>query len=69
MERTITINLKDQPKAQVCTSCIVCGESIPLTEQEELALLYCHSIHSKVCNKCKATILYMREKIELKEME
>lgn len=61
MERTITINLKDQPKAQLCTSCIVCGESVLLTEQEEISLQYGHSIHSKVCDKCKAAVLYMRE--------
>jgi hypothetical protein len=63
MENTVTISLKNLPKARICTSCIICEESIPLTEWEESALSYGHHIHSKVCDKCKAAILYMREQM------
>ena len=63
MENTITIDLKDQPKVKLCTSCLICGDGVPLTEQEECALQYRHHIHSKVCDKCKAAILYMREQM------
>ena len=67
MRNTITANLKDYPNAKLCTSCIICGASIPLTEYEEATLRYGHHLHSKVCDKCKAAVLYIREQIEQKE--
>ena len=63
MDNTATINVTDMPKAQLCTSCIVCNESVPLNKQEELVLYHGGSIHSKICDKCKAAILYMREQM------
>jgi hypothetical protein len=63
MEKTITANISNQPKMRLCASCLICGEPVPLTEMEESALRYGHHIHSKVCDKCKAAILYMREQI------
>lgn len=44
-------------------SCLVCGEPVALNEQEEIAMAYGHHIHSKICDKCKAAILYVREQM------
>jgi hypothetical protein len=63
MENTITISLKDQPKARLATSCIVCSESILLEPNEEEAYLHGFYVHNKICDKCKAAILYMREQM------
>lgn len=63
MENCITINLNDQPKMKLATSCMICDESIPLEPHEEAALYGGYSIHSKICGKCKAAILYMREQM------
>jgi hypothetical protein len=43
--------------------CIICGETIELTPNEEASLYYGHSIGSKVCDKCKQAVLYIREKM------
>ena len=51
------------------TYCIICGESVPLTQNEEMSLRYGHCIHSKVCDKCKAAVLRMREQVEQEEIE
>lgn len=67
MEKTITVNISNRPKTRLCALCLICGESVPLTEMEESALCYGHHIRSKVCDKCKAAILYMREQMEQKE--
>ena len=48
---------------KLCVGCLICDESVPLTEQEEIAMRYGHPIHSKVCDKCRAAILYMREQM------
>lgn len=66
MDNTITVNLNDQPEARLCIGCMVCDEPIPLTEWEEVTLRYGRDIHNKVCDKCKAAILYTREQMEQK---
>lgn len=48
---------------RLATSCIICGESIELNDNEKLSLQYGLSIHSKVCEKCKEAVLYIREQI------
>lgn len=40
--------------------CIICGESVELTEEEEMSLSYGNHIRSKVCNECRSAVLYMR---------
>jgi hypothetical protein len=62
-----TIDLTKRLKVHMCISCLICGDPVPLTEMEESALRYGHHIHGKVCDKCKAAILYMREQMEQKE--
>lgn len=44
-------------------ACIICGETIELTPNEETSLYYGHGIGSKVCDKCKQAVLYIREKM------
>lgn len=51
-------------KMCLCAPCIVCGESIPLDSWEASSLHYGHHIPSKICDQCKAAILYMREQME-----
>lgn len=63
MDGWATLNIKNQPKLHLSTPCIICGESIPLNDMEELALDHGHHIHGKVCDKCKAAILYIREQM------
>lgn len=46
------------------TACIICGESVELTENEVILLKHGLSIHSKVCEKCKRAILYVRNQLE-----
>ena len=64
MRNTITINPKDQLKVKLATPCIVCCESIPLETHEEEAYLHGFYVHNKICDKCKAAILRMREQIQ-----
>ena len=63
MGNTVTISLKDQPKMRMCMACLICGESVPMTEMEEVALRFGNHVHSKICDKCRETILYMREQM------
>lgn len=50
-------------ESYLCASCMVCGDSIRLEPWEVSVLHYGHHIHSKICDKCKAAILYMREQM------
>lgn len=50
-------------KVYFSTPCIVCGEYVALNEMEEAALSYGRHVSSKICDKCKAAILYMREQM------
>lgn len=63
MKQTESIFTISQANFRLCASCIICGESVELTEMEEAQLRYGRYIHSKVCDKCKAAILYMREQM------
>lgn len=49
---------------RLCMPCLICGESVVLTQEEELSLQYGHSVHSKICDKCKQAILHIRKQIE-----
>ena len=60
--KTCTININTN--ATLCTSCIVCNEPVPLTSEEEMRLEHGYTIHSKICDKCKQAILYIRKQIE-----
>lgn len=49
--------------SRLSVACIICGETIELTPNEEASLYYGHSIGSKVCDKCKQAVLYIREQL------
>lgn len=66
--KTATINIKLN-NIGLATPCIVCGESVKLTPNEEITLRYGHDIHRKICDKCKQAILYIREQVEKSEYE
>lgn len=40
--------------------CLVCGEPVPITEEEEEMLMNGREIHSKICYKCQVAIRYTR---------
>lgn len=63
MKQTESIYTISHDNFRLCMPCIICGESVELTEMEEAQLRYGRCIHSKVCDKCKAAILYMREQM------
>lgn len=63
MTMTLTGQI-DPDSFGLCTCCIICGESVPLTQNEVTSLEYGHDIHSKVCDKCRAAVLRMRELME-----
>ena len=63
MENTATIEITEQPIYHLGISCLVCGESVPLTEIEEIRFRHEMNIHSKICDKCRAAILYVREQM------
>lgn len=44
--------------------CIVCGETAYLTLEEESRVRYGLNIESKICDKCRQAILYMREQMQ-----
>lgn len=50
----------DTSKIGLCVSCIICGESIELTNLEEMASR-CGQPIFKVCDECKAAVMKMRE--------
>ncbi len=57
------VNLAMRGGARLSIACLVCGEPVTLEKWEEARLDFGLSIHSKICDKCKAAILYMREQM------
>lgn len=43
-----------------CTSCLICGESVDVTEYEALS----RKAVAKVCDKCKEAVLEMRRQLD-----
>jgi hypothetical protein len=64
MEELKTCTINTIANVRLCMPCIVCSESIPLTQEEEMSLRYGHSIHSQICDKCKQAILHIRKQME-----
>ena len=66
LEGTITVNV---PITNIGYSlpCIICDESVKLTEREEMSVRHGHHIPTKVCDKCKKAILYIRTQIKENE--
>lgn len=59
---TITIDTTIVTQTHLCTKCIVCDEPIVLSQWETMKLSQGHGIY-KMCDKCKAAILHMREQM------
>ncbi len=57
------VNLAMRGRTYLSIACLVCGEPVVLDEQEKMRLDHGLPIHSKICDKCKAAILYMREQM------
>lgn len=58
-------NIADSLSHSLSTPCIICGEYVTLTENESIAVLrYNKSVPSKVCNKCKQAIFYIRKQTD-----
>ena len=53
---------------EISVGCLICGEYVELTLNEKLSVRNCYRIH-KICDKCKATILYVRKQLEEAEVE
>ena len=58
------VNLAMRGGARLSIACLVCGEPVVLEEWEEMRLDCGLPIHSKICDKCRAAILYMREQMQ-----
>ncbi len=52
------INLSS--KSGICVSCIICGEPVELTMEEELGAKNGHYIF-KVCDECRNAVMKIRE--------
>ena len=50
--------------SMLCIGCLICGESVPLSVEEESTLMNGIKIGPKICDKCRNAILKMRENIE-----
>lgn len=59
----VEVDIATFGESYLSVSCLVCGESVRLDPQEELGLRYGNHIYSKICDKCKAAILYAREQM------
>lgn len=73
MKESITISDHDNNTAltklsytttTLCKRCLVCEDSIKLTEQESERIKYGLSIEPSICDKCKDAILRMRRFME-----
>lgn len=51
-------------KGTLGASCIICGETVVLTEGEEMVLRSGYNIGNKVCDKCRQAVLYVREQMQ-----
>lgn len=61
--KTTTINNLNK-NCHFGIACLVCGESVPLTTDEEYAIRSGFHVNPKICDKCKEAILYVRKTIE-----
>ena len=51
-------------QVNISIGCLICDESVELSEMERSRLNHGLDIHSKICDKCKNAILYYRRKFE-----
>ncbi len=48
----------------LCKSCIICNDPVPLTENEKIAMDYGKPVPTKICDNCKAAVLYIRNQLQ-----
>ena len=61
--QSISISEKDfAENANIAIGCLICGEAVEL-EKEGIALKWGHRTIYKICDKCKAAVLKMREQL------
>jgi len=58
-----------QPHNDICVACLVCGEAVTLSDFEYASLQMPHGCVIKVCDKCKAAILHVRNQLEEEQHE
>lgn len=49
--------------ARLGKTCIICGEAVEFTPNEEMAFRREYPVDSKVCDKCRQAILYVRNQM------
>ena len=59
-----TATIESKCDMHLGVECIICGESIELTENENIALMYGKTVGPKVCDKCKEAIMNVRYLLE-----
>lgn len=62
-KETLTIKIDKQVSGSLCTKCIVCEEAVLLTQHEEHMLRCGKDVPTKICDKCKNAILYIRSQL------
>ena len=60
----VTVDTSTQLKPRYSIGCVICDEPVELTDNEVMAMQHGHHIHSKVCDKCRQAVLYIRQRID-----
>jgi hypothetical protein len=58
-----TIN-KNKTSFYYSTPCLMCNESVRLTDEEVIQLEHGRDIHRKICDKCKQAVLHIRKQLD-----
>lgn len=53
---------------QLCTTCIICGDSVPMISLEISQMLSNKNVY-KVCDNCKQAVMQMRRLVEDKDRD
>ena len=48
--------------------CIICDESVKLTDEEYKMMQAGHRLRSRVCDKCKQAVLHMRDRMNISKV-
>ena len=57
------VSTAELAKSKWGVPCIICNETVPLSEMESLQLEHGLYRGSKVCDKCKAAVMKIREEM------
>lgn len=56
--------LIDENTWRYATECLICGESILLTDNEVAQMKYGHPLREKICNRCREAVLFIRKSVQ-----